>query len=406
MPIQPCLAPTDSIDLEGVNDPVALKADVRVSPERGNGLRVRSVVDGDQGVAVLDGYAANRGGVGVSHPRYYPTNVQTPAVRGVQIEMPNPDTTLRSNRPILRLPGAGGDPFWVATYDADDFPDLTPTAPLKLSLAVADATNPRIDRVVLGWNTNGRPTWFVKTGTPTAGATLDNLSGAQAVDPLSEVRWADVLVDAGALTISSTTKIRDRRPLTLGSGAPVTGGVVVQPRPVGVASGVFAGGSIESGVWTNQQAAILVEISEDVVANFFYWTYQQNGATALSGTYAFALFDLSRRLVCQTGVLTFIGGSTGAIQRVRAGFATGGGTLLRAGKYYGWFGIGSTTGTIVAGALGVPSHAMAPGVAFHRAIGSTNVPTTFSSGGMTDFYADVAATGEYLYVPQFMVGDN
>jgi hypothetical protein len=83
-------------------------------------------------------------------------------------------------------------------------------------ISAAHATLPRVDRVVvevLDTTHDASGSNLVRTrvvdGTATAGATLDNLTGAAAV-PSSALLLADVLVDAAATTISNS-KIRDRR---------------------------------------------------------------------------------------------------------------------------------------------------------------------------------------------------
>lgn len=76
------------------------------------------------------------------------------------------------------------------------------------TLAASHATLPRIDQL---WLTIGDTTdlgsssdvaaWTVVTGTPTAGATLDNRLGAGA-RPVSGIRLADILVPAGSSTVT------------------------------------------------------------------------------------------------------------------------------------------------------------------------------------------------------------
>lgn len=90
------------------------------------------------------------------------------------------------------------------------------SAVVSLDVSAADATNPRVDRVVLEvlddtHDGSGSTLAQVRiiTGAPTAGATLDNYSGAPAV-PDSALHLADVLVAAGATSIGSAA-IRDYR---------------------------------------------------------------------------------------------------------------------------------------------------------------------------------------------------
>lgn len=86
---------------------------------------------------------------------------------------------------------------------------------VNLAIAAADATNPRIDRIiaeVLDADFAGvSRTWRLRVvqGTPTAGANQSNLSGAAALPP-SAHQLATVLVGAGATSIADAS-ITDRR---------------------------------------------------------------------------------------------------------------------------------------------------------------------------------------------------
>lgn len=102
----------------------------------------------------------------------------------------------------------------------------------NLPLSTADATHPRVDRIVVTvrdstYDASGyyEAKLQVRTGTPTSGATLANLTGAQALTD-SEILIADVLVNAGATAPSSiNTKTRslcNNSSLFLPSSATVT----------------------------------------------------------------------------------------------------------------------------------------------------------------------------------------
>lgn len=96
------------------------------------------------------------------------------------------------------------------------------SAVVNLDIGAADATNPRVDQIVLriyddthdasGAN---KAQVYVVAGTATGGATLDNRSGAASL-PSSAIRLADVLVAAGATSVSNSS-IRDRRPWARGA---------------------------------------------------------------------------------------------------------------------------------------------------------------------------------------------
>lgn len=93
-------------------------------------------------------------------------------------------------------------------------------AVVNAPIAAAHATLPRIDQVILHVydstvvGVSDVPLIEVVTGTPTAGATLDNRNGAAAL-PNNAIRLADVLVGAAVVTILDAN-IRDRRPWARG----------------------------------------------------------------------------------------------------------------------------------------------------------------------------------------------
>jgi hypothetical protein len=92
---------------------------------------------------------------------------------------------------------------------------------VNTTITTADATNPRVDRVILevldaylGDASNTRR-FRVVAGTPTGGATLTNLSGAAAV-PSNAILLANVLVGAGVTSITTAnidTAARAVRPI-------------------------------------------------------------------------------------------------------------------------------------------------------------------------------------------------
>lgn len=96
------------------------------------------------------------------------------------------------------------------------------SATINETISAADASNPRIDQVVLELQDNthdssgaSRARVRVINGTPTSGATLDNRTGAASL-PSSCMRLADVLVGAGVTSIT-TSNIRGRRPWARGA---------------------------------------------------------------------------------------------------------------------------------------------------------------------------------------------
>ena len=96
----------------------------------------------------------------------------------------------------------------------------------NIDVSAADATNPRVDQVVLEARDDAhkgdgitRARVYVLAGTPTSGATLDNAAGvtSRAAVPSSTALLAEFIVAANAVTIS-TASIRDRRSAVQGQG--------------------------------------------------------------------------------------------------------------------------------------------------------------------------------------------
>lgn len=96
----------------------------------------------------------------------------------------------------------------------------------SLTVATADATNPRVDLIAAWVSDTGNSSDFagvsILTGTPAAGATLGNMDGAQAV-PANGVAVGYVLVPAGAASILSAD-VQSRPAVTVAQGGilPVT----------------------------------------------------------------------------------------------------------------------------------------------------------------------------------------
>ena len=95
-------------------------------------------------------------------------------------------------------------------------------ATLTSTISTAHATLPRIDQLAVrvndvgdGASANDTPAIVVLAGTATAGATLNNRTGAATL-PAGHLRIADVLVGAGVTSISAAS-IRDRRPWARGA---------------------------------------------------------------------------------------------------------------------------------------------------------------------------------------------
>jgi len=94
-------------------------------------------------------------------------------------------------------------------------------ATVNLAHPASHASLPRLDQIVIdvsdsidGADAGDVPTFQVLQGTATAGATLDNRTGAASLGN-NQLRLADVLVGAGVTSIT-TANIRDRRPWVRG----------------------------------------------------------------------------------------------------------------------------------------------------------------------------------------------
>lgn len=105
----------------------------------------------------------------------------------------------------------------------------------NVAVTASNATNPRIDQAIVRYNdtsipagTGGNtPTPEILAGTATAGATLDNRTGAAAL-PNDCLRLADILVPATSTSVV-TANIRDRRPWARGAFMANSRGAVTLP---------------------------------------------------------------------------------------------------------------------------------------------------------------------------------
>lgn len=263
---------------------------------------------------------------------------------------------------------------------------------LNQPISAADATNPRVDQVVLvpGATDSQAPTTAVLVGTPTSGATLENRNGA-AVLPVARLRLADVLVPASATTIP-TANIRDRRPMgTQGATPmarsfneliPLVDAAPLYPHPFSI---VYAANFATSH--TTYQVAAAVWLPRRIVATKIRWSYLQ-GATALTGNYNFAIFDASGVLVVATGSIAFAGAANS--YNIRAdGIAS---TVFEAGWYHVWIGLASLAGG-TAGYYGTSTTQLngnspipAQNIAYYRPASGIAVPNNFVAGVLQDVY--------------------
>jgi hypothetical protein len=311
-------------------------------------------------------------------------------------------TTYGSFRVSQRAAGANlsvdinMDDFAYVRGDAVTLQGLYQISPhastINETISTADATNPRIDRVILeikdtqhDASGSSLAQTRVVTGTPTGGATLDNLTGAGAV-PSSALLLADVLVAATDTAISNA-EIRDRRAFVSGVPSILTAVDMVAPTsplPLSVTldSSTTTGDITFTNHDTDQVAGLIYIPRRIASATRLRWKYVQ-GATALAGSYVFAVFDASGRKIIDTGSVAF----AGAINTWRSESVTITATTFEAGWYYGFFGSDTTVGGVGTPGWGVlatvsgniVAAAAGPNMFLGATGGGLTVPTTLVS---------------------------
>lgn len=229
-------------------------------------------------------------------------------------------------------------------------------ATINETITTADATNPRLDQVILEIQDNvhdGSTANIARTrvvaGTPTSGATIDNRTGAAAL-PGSALLLADVLVPAGAASITNAT-IRDRRQLQAGSVPPLLtliDQVAFVPVMQALVWGSFAGATQWSvpmaGAADLAQTAAAMTLPRRIVgATRIRWKYLQQNTTALTGNYVIGIYDASGRKIVDTGSVAFAGAANGLQSRSETISAT----TFEPGVYYVLIGLDSTNSGVI-----------------------------------------------------------
>jgi hypothetical protein len=275
------------------------------------------------------------------------------------------------------------------------------TATINEVISTADGTNPRLDQIVLEIKDHQHDAsgsslaqTRVVTGTPTAGATLDNRNGAAAL-PASAILLADVLVAISDTSITDA-EIRDRRPFTIG----------IPPLLTDVDSAMFVPppytpmfqDSIQNGAFNQssdlQQVAALMYLPRRIVgATRIRWKYAQSTVGgALTGTYVLGIYDSSGRKIVDTGAIAW----TGAAGSFQVRSETIAATTFEPGLYYVLIGSDTTSGAntrvyysglIMTVLEGIP-HCLTPNVLLRSAAGGATAPTTLL--GFTDLNGVVA----------------
>lgn len=289
-----------------------------------------------------------------------------------------------------------------------------------VTLPAADATNPRLDQIVLqvqdaaedtGAGNQGVVTFI--TGTPTPGATLDNRSGAGALTVASPslIVLADVLVAANNSPALSGSSIRDRRPTATPGTTPValSGRQQVMLQP---AAGLNAAAFTVAGTdYASRQAAVAVYLPTRIPATHFRWKYRQDATNPInaSQSYNLCLCDASGRLICTSGVVAFVNvANTGQQQAKPFTPSLPAGYMFEIGWYYLWFGLSAVPAVQTAYYMGYRMDsnkiqgetAPTSGLIFKSGTGGTTFDASNTMLNMTDVYADVAGVGLVLPVPQ------
>ncbi len=278
-------------------------------------------------------------------------------------------------------------------------------ATINATITANASGNPRIDRVLLSvadstdsGSGSDTSTITVLAGTPTGGATLDNLSGAAAI-PTNALHLADVVVATGAVSIVDAN-IRSRRSFARPLIPPLVGLTDTDMVPMIPAPGLRISDAAiaANSVLTGWQAAALHQLPRRIVgATKLRWRYGQPAGTAYTGNYIFAIFDASGRQVAATASTAFAGAVNTVQVRSEALTAT---TTFEAGWYYVFYGITTsagagtaiTTGTILSDTAATTITPTIPGLAFRTTSGGVTLPATGTILGMTDVGATAAVT--------------
>ena len=277
-------------------------------------------------------------------------------------------------------------------YRVDNTDTTAPTADTYLaqltdgvSFTVGDATNPRVDQVILEvldqqhTGSSNLAQIRVLVGTPTGGTTLDLRTGAATL-PASCILLADVLMPISQATVV-TANIRDRRAFPLPGAVPplLTAVDQITLQPAGGLTVQLNGIVQGTAFFDSHQAAALFYIPRRIAsATRIRWKYSQNPTTANAANYVIGIFDASGRKIIDTGAVAY----TGAIGTVQTRSETIAATTFEPGWYYVF--IGNAAGTASATILGTGIYASCvPASSVPGAVCSPNLMVRQTSGGTT-----------------------
>lgn len=304
-----------------------------------------------------------------------------------------------SMRAVLPGDGNGG----TQRYDYNG-------AQLTATIGAANATNPRIDMVTLaGGSTidDPNPQVIVVPGVASAGATLDNRTGA-AVLPAGRILLADVLVAANATQIL-TAAIRDRRDFFSAGVVPVpnqqSDSMILESL-----GGIFSGlQTVTAGTNDNRTSMMSVWLPRRTPLNTIKWRFR-TGATAPATTYTIWLADASGRLIGSAAGTFSTGSNTSNTVGLSITLLNNQALIREAGQMYvGWtvatMGAGSTIQFL--GFQGFPQTGVTPGCAmqnlYFAGTGVTLTPSMNFAGTLADA-ATTTVDVVTLATPQFVLG--
>lgn len=146
--------------------------------------------------------------------------------------------TAKASQPPMGVSVAAGAAWVKATTGTRNGAyHIVNDASVDITLTAADATNPRVDRIILRVadtsdlsSATDTATLEVLSGTPTSGATLANLNGA-AAQPANTLNLAFVLVGAGVTSVVSANIGNWLDPIGTAAGAAVVSGALTTAAP-------------------------------------------------------------------------------------------------------------------------------------------------------------------------------
>ncbi|HEX6824990.1 MAG TPA: hypothetical protein VF077_01635 [Nitrospiraceae bacterium] len=283
--------------------------------------------------------------------------------------------------------------------------------------------NPRIDQIILHLydasaagdsSAQYRASIEDIQGTPTAGATLDNRSGAPDLQTAlstskAYILLADLLMPAGASTVSGAN-IRDRRPFALpGTIPPLNAAatadaakdIVVMQNGYGMR---LRSGIIDGSTVSQNQSAALWWLPRRIPATHLRWFYQQGGLSgdgsgATTANWRIVICDASGRLVADTGSVALTGADGSAHVIKQSMSVPYSGFVFEPGPYYVWMGvstISASKGIYYKGVGAGGNFGNAPGdnpPTYNTFLWANSGGTTFPATGHIKGMTDVTASG-------------